>query len=284
MRSGTESSPRASSTSFGRSTLRRPSRPTPGCWVARIPRRSLPDRPLDRDVQTAQQAVEEKVLTALRVLFQSGKRGCTECHRLSNKLDPLIDSKQFEQGDDPTSEYPADLVRARPFRPLGPPGDRLPELPRECHRIASQLRHPTARHQDVREMPRSGQEPGRRSLRRCWGRLHRMPWLSQRRPLSAGPGSLGPGRFAAARHRGVPPRNDPRRKTMTCCGTTSRNGALDFTRLHEGTNRVRQTQSRGSALSAGSRCHRPVSIHHTARSARRGPRQARSAPRTRGRE
>jgi hypothetical protein len=71
-----------------------------------IPRQSLPDRPLDRDVQTAQQAVEEKVLTALRVLFQSEKRGCTECHKLSNKLDPLIDSKQLEKATIPRANIP----------------------------------------------------------------------------------------------------------------------------------------------------------------------------------
>jgi hypothetical protein len=48
-----------------------------------VPRRPVPGKEADVDIRRIRQAVDDKVLAALRVLFGSGQKGCIECHELS---------------------------------------------------------------------------------------------------------------------------------------------------------------------------------------------------------
>ena len=97
MRSGTESSHPTFSTNLRTFYAAQAVETTPQLLGRRIPRRPLPDHPEERVVQSAREAIEEKVLAALRILFQSGKRGCTECHTLSDKLPSLLESKLIKK-------------------------------------------------------------------------------------------------------------------------------------------------------------------------------------------
>jgi Doubled CXXCH motif (Paired_CXXCH_1) len=50
-----------------------------------LPRRPMPGKDFegDVDVRRVRQAVDDKILVALRVLFGSGRKGCIECHEMS---------------------------------------------------------------------------------------------------------------------------------------------------------------------------------------------------------
>jgi hypothetical protein len=78
----------------------------PQLLARRVPPRRLPDQNDERLVQTAKAAIEFKVQTALRGLFQSGKRGCTECHESAAYRQPLVESKQIDALTIPTADIP----------------------------------------------------------------------------------------------------------------------------------------------------------------------------------
>jgi hypothetical protein len=72
-----------------------------------LPPRPLPGRPMPREVASAGQAVEDKLLTAVKLLFGSGvdqvvrkreglppgRRGCVECHELKSSAQPFVRSE-----------------------------------------------------------------------------------------------------------------------------------------------------------------------------------------------
>jgi hypothetical protein len=62
-------------------------------------RRPVPGRADPPEVVAAGALVDKKVLQALRLLFESGKRSCSNCHTLSPDLPPFAPVKDVEATD-----------------------------------------------------------------------------------------------------------------------------------------------------------------------------------------
>jgi hypothetical protein len=82
-------------------------RDDPSLLQRSVPPRPIPGRPVPQEVTRAGQAVEDKVLTAVKLLFGSGvdetvrkrealpvgRRGCVECHELKPPVRELVRAK-----------------------------------------------------------------------------------------------------------------------------------------------------------------------------------------------
>jgi hypothetical protein len=62
-----------------------------------VPSRLLPGLPPWRTFRTVRERVEERFQTAVRVLFQSGERGCTRCHQIEGELPAVADETELDR-------------------------------------------------------------------------------------------------------------------------------------------------------------------------------------------